>query len=113
MWQNTVTDGVNVVTATVRMPDSATVERALAQLEQLVNARPDGRWVVDASAFDLLNSDGIALLIRMSRRVNVAGGRLALAQTNAFVRGVLMTLRITKIVPMHETVAAAVAELKT
>ena len=107
MWSESEFEGVRILACNVALADNDMVEQGLYAVEATVFAQPASRWVVDISKIPLVNSEAIALLIRIVRRVNLAGGRIALLKATPFVRGVLQSLRIVRILPIFDDVEQA------
>jgi len=105
MWQERTHGGLRVLGRDDRLRGNEEVDRALAELDSIVGAAPGARWVIEAQAFAALNSEHIASLIRIVRRVSLAGGRIALHQPGDFVRSVLQSLRLVKILPIIDDLA--------
>lgn len=111
MWREARHGNVVVLSAAAPLTTNEQVEHALAELETRLAAEPGGRWTIDGSGIESVTSEAIAILIRIVRRVTMAGGRVALAQPRPFVRGVLQSMRIVKILPIHDSVDQAVEQL--
>lgn len=106
MWQERSDGGITILSRGGPLQGNDAVDRALLELDQrLGGAR--GRFVVAADAFETLNSEHIATLIRIVRRVSLAGGRMALHRPNPFVRQVLQSLRLARILPIVDDLAEA------
>jgi len=82
-------------------------DRAMQELDLLVANNAAGHWVLDVGAIPILSSNAIAQLIGVVRRVNLANGRIALANPAPAVATVLKMTRLTKLLPMFDDVAAA------
>ncbi|HET6595952.1 MAG TPA: STAS domain-containing protein [Anaerolineales bacterium] len=68
--------------------------------------------LVDLSRVDYISSIGIPLLINSARSLMRQGGKMALLKPQKAVENVLELTGIPLIIPIYETVQAAVAELK-
>jgi anti-anti-sigma factor len=82
-------------------------DRAMQELDAIVAKDPAGRWILDVAAIPILSSNAIAQLIAVVRRVSLANGRIALAKPAPAVGTVLKMTRLTKLLPMFDTIAAA------
>ena len=111
MWQERAHGALRVLGRDDALRGNEAVERALSELDALIGAAPGARWVIDAQPFEALNSEHIATLIRIVRRVSLAGGRVALHQPGAFVRSVLQSLRLVKILPIVDDLVHAERQL--
>ena len=111
MWQERAHGALRVLGRDDALRGNDAVERALSELDALIGAAPGARWVIDARPFEALNSEHIATLIRIVRRVSLAGGRVALHQPTAFVRSVLQSLRLIKILPIVDDLEHAERQL--
>ncbi len=107
MWSQSEVEGVRILACNMALSNNDMVEQGLYAVEARVFAQPASHWVVDVSKIPLVNSEAIALLIRIVRRVNLAGGRIALLKATPFVRGVLQSLRIVRILPIFDDVEQA------
>jgi hypothetical protein len=111
MWQETAHGGLRVLGREEPLRGNEAVERALAELDSMIAGAPGERWVIDAGRFEALNSEHIATLIRIVRRVSLANGRIALHRPTAFVCQVLQSLRLVKILPIVEDLEHAERQL--
>ena len=112
MWQVEQNGTVSVVrsapgpVADVRVP-----EQIWGQLDALVAQRSTGCWVIDVSRERLLTSESLALIVGMVRRVQGDGGRIAFANCSVGVTSVIVSMRLSKMLPLYLTVAEGVAAL--
>jgi hypothetical protein len=112
MWQVEQMGAVSVVrstpapTAEVRVP-----EQIWGQLHAMVAQRPTGCWVIDVSRERLLTSEALALIVGMVRRVQGDGGRIAFAHCSEGLTSVLVSMRLSKMLPIYGTVDESVAAL--
>ncbi len=86
-------------------------DRAMQELDVIVAKDAAHLWVLDVSAIPILSSNAIAQLIGVVRRVSLANGRITLAKPPPAVSTVLKMTRLTKLLPMFDTVALAKASL--
>ncbi len=82
-------------------------DRAMKELDEVVAKNVGKNWVLEISAIPLLSSNAIAQLIGVVRRVSLENGRIALANPPPTVATVLRMTRLTKMLPMFETIALA------
>ncbi len=87
------------------------VEEALKQLHAHVSEEPKGKWLVDFEGITYISSLAIAQLIATVRVVDVSGGSIVLARAHSFVKTVLQTMRIVKVLPMYDSLDDAKAQL--
>lgn len=112
MWQVELNGRTSIARSTpgpvtnIRVP-----EQIWGLLDALVAQRPMGLWVVDVSRERLLTSEALALIVGMVRRVQAAGGRIAFTNCSAGVTNVLISMRLSKMLPMYLTVDEAVVAL--
>ena len=112
MWQVELNGTISVARSTsgpvanVRVP-----EQIWGQLDALVGQRSKGLWVIDLSSERLLTSEALALIVGMVRRVQAGGGRIAFARCSPGVANVLISMRLSKMLPMYPTVEEGVAAL--
>ncbi len=109
MWHNESEDksGIQLLVWTPAKQKEILPDRAMQELDQLIQVRPSGMWILDVGAIPILSSNAIAQLIGVVRRVSLANGRIALANPAPAVATVLKMTRLTKVLPMFDTVAAA------
>jgi anti-sigma B factor antagonist len=65
--------------------------------------------VVDLAGVDFLDSTGLGVLLGALKRVRAGGGELALCRAEPQVAKVFEITRLSDILPLHDSVAAAVA----
>jgi len=111
MWSESVVGGVRVLACDQRLTCSDRVEQAVIDLERRIEAAPGLAWVIDGHGVEVITSEAIAVLIRVLRKCLLANGQVALARPQPLVRSVVQTLRLHRLLPVHEDVAAAVAAL--
>lgn len=110
MWKAQDHGKVKVIAENEMLSDNAALERALVELEREIAKQPSAPWIVDGSCINIINSDAVAIFIRIVRQVNVGNGRIALVNINQFVSGVMQSLRISKVFPIFATAEQAIAE---
>ena len=100
------------VLAVVGELDVGTAPRLREVLVRLAadTGRPP-RVVLDLSGVDFLDSTGLGVLLGGAKRLRAQGGGLALARAEPQVRKVLEVTRVIEILPLHEELAGAAAEL--
>lgn len=113
MWQSERDDktGIQVLVWSPSKEKEILPDRAMQELDVLVEKQPAGKWILDVGAIPILSSNAIAQLIGVVRRVSLANGRIALANPAPAVATVLKMTRLTKLLPMFDTVADARASL--
>ena len=112
MWTETMVGKVRVMRWSVSVGEPAFIDRVVDELSARVTANPAARWVLDASAIPALGSEVIALLIGVVNRVRISGGRMVIAEAAPSVATVLRMTRLTKILPVYERLADAVAAVE-
>jgi anti-sigma B factor antagonist len=94
----------------VRVNDGQSDEYRVAIYEAIDDrARP--RVVVDLSQVDFLSSSGVAFLISLRRRIAAAKGALVIFGINAYVAGILRTMKLAPIFVFADDEASALALL--
>jgi anti-anti-sigma factor len=111
MWQQANLEQVKVLSWRAQPAGTGFPESALRELEQVVDQHPHQRWVIDADGIQQLSSEAIALLIGVVRKVNLAGGAMCLARPMPSVAAVLRMTRLTRLLPLFDDIAQAVASL--
>jgi anti-anti-sigma factor len=111
MWLQEARTHVQVLTWQHAPTQLGFPEAALRELDAVVGKKAKDRWVIDAHSIPLLTSEAIALLIGVVRKINLAGGHICLARPDANVATVLRMTRLTKILPLYETLDEAIAAL--
>jgi anti-anti-sigma factor len=109
MWRNETDDksGIRVLVWSPAKEKEILPDRAMQELGEIVAKHPAGTWILEVGAIPILSSNAIAQLIGVVNRVNLAMGRIALANPAPAVSTVLKMTRLTKLLPMFDTVAAA------
>jgi len=79
--------------------------------EQLVDLVADGKYhlVVDMENVDFLDSTGLGVLVGGLKRVRAHGGSLRLVCTQERILKIFRITGLTKVFPIHSSVAEAVA----
>jgi anti-anti-sigma factor len=109
MWR-TETDENSDTTILVWSPERGheiLPDRAMHELDGVIAARPGAWWVLDVHAIPVISSNAIAQLIGVARRVSLAHGKIALAKPAPAVATVLKMTRLTKLLPIFDTVELA------
>jgi anti-sigma B factor antagonist len=74
-----------------------------------VQSRAQPRVIVDLGTIDYLSSLGIGALVGLNRRVAAHGGKLVLVGVHPYVKDVLHTMSLDKILPITPDLPSAVA----
>ncbi len=112
MWHNQSedsTDTIHVLKWSPKPGQDILPDRAMKELDEVVAKDVGKNWVLEISAIPLLSSNAIAQLIGVVRRVSLENGRIALANPPPTVATVLRMTRLTKMLPMFESIALAKA----
>lgn len=96
-----------VVVTVIGELDVATAPR-LRQAIAAVTADGHRRVVVDLAGVDFLDSTGLGVLLGAVKRTRSSGGGLALARAVPQVARVFEITRLVEILPLHDSVEAAV-----
>ena len=100
--------GVAVVTISGRLIMGAETERLNTAVQGLLQ-NDQKKFVLDISALDYVDSSGIGMLVSCVTNVRKAGGELKLAGANPRIRRILAMTGVDSMMPMFDTLAAAVA----
>ena len=84
-------------------------EPAWRELDPLVMTAGDQAWVVDLSGVRILTSEAVAILIALVRNVGAANGRLCFCCAAPPVATVMRAVRLYRLAPLHDGLAAALA----
>ncbi len=97
-----------VVVVAIGEVDVYTAPRLDAELSRLT---ADGRTdlVVDLARVDFLDSTGLSVLVKALKRVREADGRLDLVVTSDRVAKVFRITGLDQLIPLHPTLADALA----
>ena len=112
MWQSQTencTATIHVLKWSPKQGHDFLPDRAMKELDEAVAKDFGKNWVLEISAIPLLSSNAIAQLIGVVRRVSLENGRIALANPPATVATVLRMTRLTKMLPMFDTIDLAKA----
>ena len=112
MWHNQIEDSTDTIHVLKWLPkpgQDILPDRAMKELDEVVAKDVGKNWVLEISAIPLLSSNAIAQLIGVVRRISLENGRIALANPPPTVATVLRMTRLTKLLPMFETIALAKA----
>ncbi len=105
-------DGVVVVGLTGEV-DMSTAPRLRQELVRLAaDAAQPPRLVLDLAGVDLLDTTGIAAILEGVKRCALRDGALHLARPEPQVRRELNLTRVAEVLPVHTTLAAAVAAVR-
>jgi anti-anti-sigma factor len=86
--------------------NATTAEQLVAQLKRLVEAGAT-KLIVDCTRLEYLSSYGVAMLVRMHKRLREHGGDVRLAAVRGVVSGVLELCHLDAVFRMYPTVEAA------
>ncbi|MCY9786231.1 STAS domain-containing protein [Nocardiopsis sp. EMB25] len=107
---STRVDSRSVIVAIEGELDIATA----ADLQQHIESAIDDHGsflILDLSALDFMDSSGLNVIINAYRTVREQGGSLALAALNERVTKVVRLVGLHRQVPVHQTVATAIAAM--
>ncbi len=106
-----------MTTPTIYAPEYTRIDYASApkfEAELLATiGRGTGCVVVDLSRAETISSIGLRAIVLASKRTRAAGGAIAVAALRPLVREVFTISRFDAIVPAFDTVADAIAALRT
>jgi len=80
-------------------------------LAAIASASEPPRVVLDLAGADLLDAVGLGVVLEGVKRTAVGGGGLALARPEPHVRRELELTRLVEILPVHESIDAAIDAL--
>lgn len=101
-----------VVMSVVGELDMSTAPKLRQQLLGVIADASDRPLIVlDLAGVDLLDATGLGVVLDGVKRVRLRGGDLALARAEPQVRRDLEITRVIEILPVHESVAEAIASL--
>jgi len=100
-------DGWTVVSVTGEL-DVATAPRLRNEIVRLASSG-NTLVVLDLGGVDFIDSTGLGVVVGSLKRVRSLGGELALARAEPQVRRVFEITRLVDILPLHDTVDAALA----
>lgn len=108
MWILETKGPAQVVTWRNSVPENPLVnESRWVALDQLIGQQPKGYWVVDISGERLLTSEALAIIVGLVSRINAAGGRLNFVGAVPSVASVMKSMRLDRLLSLHENVAGA------
>jgi anti-sigma B factor antagonist len=87
------------------MKDSLTVATAQDIFSQIVSLLEDGetKFLLNLSSVEFIDSTGLGTLVRLSKRVREAQGKLSLAEPQAKILEMFELTRLNKILPIYKT----------
>jgi anti-sigma B factor antagonist len=74
-----------------------------------VQLRPRPQVIVDLGTIEYLSSLGIGALVGLKRRVEAGGGRLVLVGVHPYVKDILHSMSLDKILPITPDLPSALA----
>ena len=102
MTYSIVTESTGVTCITIRGAlDAGTLPTVRPEIENLLSGHPR-RILVDFSELRLIDTSGVAMLIRMYKRCRQAGGALALSGLHGQPRAILKLLRLDRMMASSE-----------
>ena len=69
--------------------------------------------IIDFSAVDYIDSSGLATLVEYRRDSQKYGGQFSLASLSTRVRTIFELVRLNEIIPIHDSLADALAAVKS
>jgi anti-anti-sigma factor len=81
------------------------------EIYRQVETRERPLVVVDLGSIDYVSSLGIGALVGLKRRTELTGGRLVLVAVHPYVRDILQTMSLDKILPIASDLPSAFALL--
>ncbi|MGE3818829.1 MAG: STAS domain-containing protein [Isosphaeraceae bacterium] len=78
-------------------------------LYKTIESREDPRFVIDLAAVNYMASTDVGVLVTIKRRIDQRKGKLALVHVDPFIYDILRTMRIDKLIPIHEDLPSALA----
>ncbi|WP_116246456.1 STAS domain-containing protein [Nocardiopsis sp. FIRDI 009] len=107
---STRVDSRSVIVAIEGELDIATAADLQQHIESAVNDH-GSFLILDLSGLDFMDSSGLNVIINAYRTVREQGGSLALAALNERVTKVVRLVGLHRQVPVHQTVATAIAAM--
>src|ERR1700759_596449 len=89
--------------------DATNSDELYGVLESVVTQQPR-LLIVDMSELSFMDSTGLRMLLRSTRALDQQGGVLALAAPQIAVARVLQLTRADQLIPVYDSVAAAIAD---
>jgi anti-sigma B factor antagonist len=80
-------------------------------LYKLIESRADGRFAIDLSEINYLQSSEIGFLMTLKRRIDRRQGKFVMFGVGAYLHDIFRTMNLTKIVDIVDDLASAVAKL--
>ena len=80
-------------------------------LYKMLEARHDGRFAIDLSDVNYLQSSEIGFLMTIKRRIDRRQGKVVMFGVGAYLHDIFRTMNLTKIIDIVEDQAAALAKL--
>lgn len=102
-------DDVNVL----YMEGSLTVATAQEFFSQIASLLEEGetRFLLQMSAVEFIDSTGLGAVVRLSKRVREAKGKLSLAEPQPKILAMFELTRLDKILPLYKTHEEALQDL--
>jgi anti-anti-sigma factor len=70
----------------------------------------DERVLMDLSAVEYINSQGLGVLLQLQKQLNLRGGGVVASGLNERVKKVFLTTGVHKVVPLYDDAAAALSQ---
>jgi anti-sigma B factor antagonist len=80
-------------------------------LYKLIESRADGRFAIDLSEINYLQSSEIGFLMTLKRRIDRRQGKFVMFGVSAYIHEIFRTMNLTKIIDIVEDLPAAVAKM--
>jgi len=74
-------------------------------------AAGENNFIIDLGELDYISSAGLRSLLAMVKKLNIDGGKLFLASVKGLVQRVIKISGFTLIIPIYESVEAALSEI--
>jgi anti-sigma B factor antagonist len=100
--------GLAVVTITGRLTMGGEPERLDAAVKSLLQ-KDQKKFVLDITTLDYVDSSGLGMLVSCLTNVRKAGGELSLAGANPRIKRIFAMTGVDTMMPMFDTLAAAMA----
>ncbi|MBM4017884.1 MAG: STAS domain-containing protein [Planctomycetes bacterium] len=109
LYSTRTSDGVKVVTfQQTHILDAATIERMSANLKELIDTAPEGRFLFDFDRVGYLSSNALGMLIGLQRRVAQRKGRLKLAGIHPEVMEIFRITKLDTVFDIYKDANSAV-----
>ncbi|MUL42370.1 STAS domain-containing protein [Streptomonospora sp. PA3] len=89
--------------------DMVTEDQFHRAAREAVDARPEGRLVLDLGRLEFIDSSGLRVLIQAHKAAKAAGGSLAIAAASERIARILRVTAIDTRIPVFPTVEDALA----